>query len=111
MELIIMVLAPFPIGFFVRSRMAAFVAFIALHAFVFTFSAPRDQVGNPIVQGQVIDGFGGADLAEQLVGAAFVQQPLQVRSTQPVHHQPGLVAFAATGKPVRSLPLKNVKLV
>lgn len=29
------------------------------HVMVFTFSAPRDQEGNPIVQGQVISGFGG----------------------------------------------------
>jgi len=35
MELVVMVLAPFPIGFFVRSRLAAFVAYIAVHAFVF----------------------------------------------------------------------------
>lgn len=37
MELILMVLAPFPIGFFVRNRLAAFVAYVALHSFVFTF--------------------------------------------------------------------------
>lgn len=32
-----MILAPLPLGFFVRNRMAAFVAYIAAHAFVFTF--------------------------------------------------------------------------
>ena len=37
MELIVMVLAPFPIGFFMRNRLAAFVTYIALHGFVFTF--------------------------------------------------------------------------
>jgi hypothetical protein len=37
MELILMVLAPFPIGFFVRNRPAAFITYIALHGFVFTF--------------------------------------------------------------------------
>jgi predicted Na+-dependent transporter len=37
MELIIMVLAPFPIGFLIRNRLAAFVTYIALHGFVFTF--------------------------------------------------------------------------
>jgi predicted Na+-dependent transporter len=37
MELILMVLAPFPIGFFVRNRLAAFVTYIALHGIVFTF--------------------------------------------------------------------------
>jgi hypothetical protein len=37
MELILMVLAPFPIGFFMRNRLAAFVTYIAVHGFVFTF--------------------------------------------------------------------------
>ncbi len=37
MELILMLLAPFPIGFLVRNRVVAFLAYIALHAFVFTF--------------------------------------------------------------------------
>lgn len=37
MELILLVLLPLPLGFFVRSRMAAFLAYIAVHAFVFTF--------------------------------------------------------------------------
>jgi hypothetical protein len=37
MELILMVLAPFPIGFFIRNRPAAFVTYIAVHGFVFTF--------------------------------------------------------------------------
>ncbi|MFB9180264.1 hypothetical protein ACFFX1_19145 [Dactylosporangium sucinum] len=36
MELILMVLVPFPVGFFVRSRLAAFVTYIAVHGFVFT---------------------------------------------------------------------------
>jgi hypothetical protein len=37
MELIVMVLVPFPIGFFMRNRLAAFVTYIAVHGFVFTF--------------------------------------------------------------------------
>jgi hypothetical protein len=37
MELIVMLLAPLPIGFFMRNRLAAFVTYIALHGFVFTF--------------------------------------------------------------------------
>jgi hypothetical protein len=37
MELILMVLLPFPIGFFVKHRLAAFVTYIAVHNFVFTF--------------------------------------------------------------------------
>ena len=39
MELIVMLLVPFPIGFLLRSRTAAFIAYIALHAFVFTFQS------------------------------------------------------------------------
>jgi hypothetical protein len=37
MELILLILAPFPIGFFVRNRLAGFVTYIAFQAFVFTF--------------------------------------------------------------------------
>jgi hypothetical protein len=36
MCLILMILVPFPLGFFVRNRLVAFVAFVAVHAFVFT---------------------------------------------------------------------------
>jgi hypothetical protein len=39
MELVLLVLAPLPIGFLVRNRTAGFVAYIALHAFVFTFQS------------------------------------------------------------------------
>ena len=39
MELIIMLLAPFPIGYFIRNRMAAFLTYVALHSFVFTFQS------------------------------------------------------------------------
>jgi hypothetical protein len=39
MALIIMILAPFPLGYFLRNRLAAFVAFIAVHSFVFTFQS------------------------------------------------------------------------
>jgi hypothetical protein len=38
-ELIIMLLAPLPIGFFIRNRMAAYLAYVALHSFVFTFQS------------------------------------------------------------------------
>ena len=38
MELLLLI-APLPLGFFLRSRMAAFVAYIALHSFVFTFQS------------------------------------------------------------------------
>jgi hypothetical protein len=38
-ELIIMLLAPFPIGYLIRNRMAAYLAYVALHSFVFTFQS------------------------------------------------------------------------
>jgi hypothetical protein len=39
MELIIMLLVPLPIGYFTRNRMAAYLAYVALHSFVFTFQS------------------------------------------------------------------------
>ena len=36
MELVLMVLLPFPLGFRVRQRLVAFVSYTAAHAFVFT---------------------------------------------------------------------------
>jgi hypothetical protein len=38
-ELIIMLLAPLPIGYFIRNRIAAYLAYVALHSFVFTFQS------------------------------------------------------------------------
>jgi hypothetical protein len=38
-ELIVMILFAFPIGYFVANRTAGFIAFIALHGFVFTFQS------------------------------------------------------------------------
>ena len=37
MELIVMILVPFPLGLLVRNRTAAYLAYIAIHGFVFTF--------------------------------------------------------------------------
>jgi hypothetical protein len=37
MELILMVLLPFPIGYFLRNRLAAYVVYTAAHSFLFTF--------------------------------------------------------------------------
>ncbi len=37
MELIVMIVAAFPIGFFIRNRTPAYITFIAVHGFVFTF--------------------------------------------------------------------------
>jgi hypothetical protein len=48
MELIILVLVAFPLGFFFRNRLAAYVAYIAVHSFVFSFqnlTLTREWVG------------------------------------------------------------------
>ncbi len=37
MELLLVIIAPFPLGFFLRNRTAAFIAYIAAAQFVFTF--------------------------------------------------------------------------
>ncbi|MFI7589363.1 hypothetical protein ACIB24_20035 [Spongisporangium articulatum] len=58
MELILMLIAPFPIGYLVRNRVAGFVAYTALHAFVFTFQTAE----------LILDWAGGSDRA---FGAAF----------------------------------------
>ena len=37
MELLLAIIAPFPLGFFVRNRTAAFIAYLSAAQFVFTF--------------------------------------------------------------------------
>lgn len=37
MELLIMLLLPLPIGFFIKNAMAGYVTYIAVHGFAFTF--------------------------------------------------------------------------
>ena len=37
MELLVMLLVPFPLGFLSPSRLAAYLAYVAVHAFVFVF--------------------------------------------------------------------------
>lgn len=37
MELIVMLLVPLPLGYLVRDRVAAYLAYVAVHSFVFTF--------------------------------------------------------------------------
>jgi hypothetical protein len=48
MELIVTLLVAVPIGYFVRGRVVAFLAFVAVHSFVFTFQSmelTREWVG------------------------------------------------------------------
>jgi hypothetical protein len=47
-ELIIMVLVAFPLGFFIRNRLAAYLVYVAVYSFVFTFQTAeliREWVG------------------------------------------------------------------
>jgi hypothetical protein len=37
MELIVMLLVPLPLGYLIRPRIAAYLAYVGLHSFVFTF--------------------------------------------------------------------------
>ena len=37
MELIATLLVAFPLGYFIRQRLAAYLAYVALHSFLFTF--------------------------------------------------------------------------
>jgi predicted Na+-dependent transporter len=37
MELVLMLLLPFPLGYLMRNRLAAYVVYTAVHSFVFTF--------------------------------------------------------------------------
>lgn len=41
MSLIVMILVSFPLGFAVRDRIAPYVAYIAIHAFVFVFQTTQ----------------------------------------------------------------------
>ena len=41
MELIVMILVPFPVGYFVRNRTSGFIAYLTVHAFVFTFQSTQ----------------------------------------------------------------------
>lgn len=48
MELIAMLLIAFPLGYFVHRRLAAYLAFVAAHSFLFTFQSTeltREWVG------------------------------------------------------------------
>lgn len=83
MELIVMLLAPLPIGFLVKNRLAAYVAYIALHAFVFTFQSlqliiewaggSEDAFGPfPKADSGQVWGYGVVNLVIYLVGLGLV---------------------------------------
>jgi hypothetical protein len=52
MELILMVVLPFPIGYLIRQRVIAYLVYIGAHAFTFTFqslSLVREWVGGDYI--------------------------------------------------------------
>ncbi|MEO8830226.1 hypothetical protein [Lapillicoccus sp.] len=83
MELIVTLLAAFPIGYLIRKRLAAFVAYIGVHSFVFTFQtatliiawAGGDTAAFgpfPTASTANVWGYAEVNLAIYLVGLALV---------------------------------------
>ncbi|WP_261555672.1 hypothetical protein [Frankia tisae] len=80
MELITMVLAAFPIGFFIRSRLASYLTYIAVHSFVFSFQSmelTREWTGGddsafPKNPHTVAWSYGAANLLIYAVGLGLV---------------------------------------
>ena len=78
-----MILVPFPLGFLVRNRLVAFVAYVAVHAFVFTFQTlyllldwaggSTDAFGRyPDSSAGQVASYGGVNLAIYAVGLGLV---------------------------------------
>ena len=83
MELIIMLLVPFPLGFLLKSRVTAYIAYIAIHAFAFTFQTLNliiEWVGGseaafgpyPDASSTDVWGYGAVNLLIYLVGLGLV---------------------------------------
>ncbi len=96
MELIVMILFALPIGYLVSNRTVAFIAFIALHGFVFVFQSTDlvlEWVGGsktvfgpyPKASGQHILGYGIVNLAifGASLGLVAVGQWLAARRRTP----------------------------
>lgn len=91
MALVLMVLAPFPLGFLLKSRVWAYLAYIALHAFVFTFQTLTliiEWVGGseaafgpyPDASTEQLWGYGAMNLLIYLVGLGLVVLGHRVRT-------------------------------
>lgn len=83
MELLLTVLLPLPLGLLLPSRLSAYVAYIAIHAFVFTFQTAAlviDWVGGdeaafgpyPAASSESVYGYGAVNLVIYLVGLGLV---------------------------------------
>jgi hypothetical protein len=91
MDLALMVLAPFPIGWFVRDRRTAYTAYIALMSFVFTFQTGYlviEWVGGktnafgpyPKANHGDVFGYGVVNLAIYAVGMGLLTLAYRLRS-------------------------------
>jgi predicted Na+-dependent transporter len=83
MELLIMLLVPLPLGFFVRRLIVAYVAYIAIHGFAFTYQCLYLTLGwivgestafgrYPTMDGSEVLAYGGVNLAIFVVGLCLV---------------------------------------
>jgi hypothetical protein len=100
MELLLMILIPLPLGLLVRSRMAAFVAYIAIHSFVFTFQTASlilEWINGsthafgpyPEFSNEDVWGYGIVNLVIYAVGLGLVALGHRIRSRRGT--QPGSV--------------------
>ena len=106
MELIIMIVAAFPIGYLVRNRIAAYLVYIAVNTFAFTFQTmnlmlewaggSQEAFGGPFPQydSSAVWAYGGVNLVIYLVGIGLVTLGYRLGSkrrakrTQPVSLDP-----------------------
>lgn len=83
MELLLTILLPLPLGFLLRSRLTAYLVYVAAHAFVFTFQTATlviDWVGGdeaafgpyPVASTDAVYGYGAVNLVIYLVGLGLV---------------------------------------
>lgn len=84
MELLVMMVFPLPLGFFLKSRLVAYVAYIAIHAFVFTFQTASlviEWAGGseaafgpfPVASTESVYGYAAVNLVIYVVGLALVE--------------------------------------
>jgi hypothetical protein len=91
LELIAVLVVPFPLGFLLRNRTAAYIAYIALHAFVFTFqtlflliewAGGSEEAFGPYPEGDSgsIWGYGAVNLVIYAIGFGLVTVGFVARS-------------------------------
>lgn len=106
MELLLMILIPLPLGLLVPTRMAAFVAYIAIHSFVFTFQTASlilEWVNGsthafgpyPDFSNEDVWGYGIVNLVIYAAGLGLVALGHRIRSRRGA--QPGTVELDPAG--------------